>query len=145
MKNTILTLIATFALASTLSAAEPATRSTPHGGRLLKNIEPQAEFFVTPERKIQITFLDGSGKAIAPAEQVVTVICGERSDPTRLEFERKNDVLLSKNSLPEGNGFPTIVQIKTTPDSKTVLEKFNLNTSVCSGCGLGEYACICGH
>lgn len=143
MKNTILTLIATFTLASTLTAEDSA--ATPNGGRLLKNIEPEAEFFVTPERKVQITFLDQTGKAIAPAEQIVTVICGERSDPTRLEFVRENDVLLSKSSLPEGNGFPTIVQIKTTPEAKTVLEKFNLNVSTCPGCGLGEYACTCDH
>lgn len=143
MKNTILTLIATIALASTLTARD--STATPNGGRLLKNIEPHAEFFVTPERKVQITFLDEKGKAIAPAEQTVTVICGERSDPTRLEFVRENEVLLSKTALPEGNGFPTVVQIKTTPDAKTVLEKFNLNVSNCPGCGLGEYACICNH
>jgi len=145
MKNTILTLIVTFALASTLSAGDSATPPTPNGGRLLKNIKPQAEFFVTPERKAQITFLDEKGKAIAPAEQIVTIICGERSDPTRLEFVRENDVLLSKGTFPKGNGFPTIVQIKTNPDAKPVLEKFNLNVTVCSGCQLAEYACTCGH
>ena len=143
MKNTILTLFATIALATTLTAEDSV--ATPYGGRILKNIEPQAEFFVTPERKVQITFLDQQGKAIAPGEQIVTVICGERSAPTRLEFVRENGVLLSKTPLPEGNGFPTVVQIKTTPEAKTVLEKFNLNVSKCSGCGLGEYACTCGH
>jgi len=37
------------------------------------------------------------------------------------------------------------VQIKLTPEAKTVVEKFNLNLSECPGCKLKEYACTCEH
>src|SRR5688500_17671691 len=40
----------------------------PNGGRIIAAIEPRAEFFVMPDRKVQITFLDKAGKAIPPAE-----------------------------------------------------------------------------
>jgi len=46
-------------------------------------VDPKAEFFVTKDRKVQITFLDKEGKAIEPAAQVVTVTAGERSAPVR--------------------------------------------------------------
>ena len=45
----------------------------------------------------------------------------------------------------EGNNLPVIVQIKSKPDAKTVIEKFTLNLSDCPGCDYLEYACTCDH
>lgn len=141
MKTTLVTLLATLAVAAALHAGEKA--AGPNGGRVLS--EPKAEFFVTPERKVRITFLDAAGKSVAPAEQVVTVTTGGRSAPVKLAFEKSGDALVSDKALPEGNNFPTVVQVKMSPGARTITEKFNLNLAVCPECKLGEYACTCSH
>lgn len=117
----------------------------PNGGRILTTVEPRAEFFVTADRKVQITFLDQAGKAIAPADQVVTVTTGDRAAPTKLTFAKTGNTLLSTAALPKGNELPTVVQIKPTATAKQVTEKFNVDLSKCGECKLAEYACICAH
>ncbi len=117
----------------------------PNGGRLITAVEPHAEFLLTADRKVQIAFLDDAGKIVPPADQVVTVITGERSSPTKLSFTKSGNVLISDGTIPAGEGFATVVQIKTSPEAKTVTTKFNLLLSTCSGCKLQEYACTCGH
>lgn len=147
--NTLHRLLALASLAlaafATPATAHEAVTPGPNGGRLLTNVEPRAEFFVTPERKVQITFVDKAGKAIAPAAQVVTVTAGERSAPVTLTFTKTGDTLLSTATLPAGNDFPTVVQIKPTPESKAAVTRFNLNLSVCGECKNPEYACTCAH
>jgi len=149
MKTPVLTLIAPLALSIPAFAAgdhkHEKKEAGPNGGKILTAVKPHAEFFVTADRKVQITFLGEDGKAIAPAAQTVIVTAGERSAPTKLTFAKSGNVLISEQTLPEGNGFPAVVQIKVTPDSKAVAEKFNLNLSECPGCKLKEYACTCGH
>ena len=117
----------------------------PNGGRILTSIEPHAEFLVTADRKVQITFVDDAFKPIAPAAQVVTVTTGERSAPVKMTFAKTGDTLVSEQSVPEGNNFPVVVQIETTPDAKASVEKFTLNLSNCPDCKYAEYACICSH
>lgn len=116
----------------------------PNGGRVLTGTDPRAEFFVTGERKVQITFLDDHGQAVAPAGQKVLVIAGQRSAPVQLTFAPEGDVLLSNVALPAGNRVPTIVQI-TPADGKTATERFNVNLATCPECHYAEYACICDH
>lgn len=117
----------------------------PNGGRILKGTDPQAEFFVTSDRKVQITFLDHHGEVIAPAGQTVVVTTGKRSDPTRLTFAPAGNVLLSDGVVPAGKRVPTVVQI-TPLDAKTLTAKFNVNLATCPECKLAEYACTCeGH
>ena len=152
LKAIVLSFLASLALAASLPAADKGhshdndqKKAGPNGGRILTKLEPHAEFFVTAERKVQITFLGKDGKAIAPAAQVVTVTAGKRSAPTKLSFAPSGNTLISDVALPAGNDFPTVVQIKATPDAKAVNEKFNLDLSKCSDCGHGEYACTCGH
>lgn len=117
----------------------------PNGGRVVTEVEPHLEFFVTKEGKVQITFLSDAGKVIPPASQKVTLIGGDRSSPTRLKFEKKGNVLLSDKALPSKNNLPIILQVKVTPESKTIREKFNLNLSECPTCDYKEYACTCDH
>jgi hypothetical protein len=117
----------------------------PNGGRILTSIEPHAEFLVTADRKVQITFVDDALKPIAPAAQVVTVTTGERSAPVKMTFAKTETAFLSEQTVPEGNNFPVVVQIKTTPDAKAMVEKFTLNLSNCPDCKYAEYACICSH
>jgi hypothetical protein len=117
----------------------------PNGGRVIATVEPRAEFFITAERKVQITFLDQAGKAVAPAEQVVTVTAGERSAPVTLTFSRSGNTLISNATLPKGDDVPAVVQIKATPNAKAVIEKFNVDLATCGECKIAEYACTCGH
>jgi len=125
--------------------AQHADQAGPNGGRVIESIEPHAEFLVRDDRKIQITFLTEELKPTPLGEQVVTAITGDRSNPTRMKFGQEGDVLLSDVPLPEGNNLPIILQIKPTPDARSVTEKFNLNLSDCPTCDYKEYACICGH
>jgi hypothetical protein len=119
--------------------------SGPNGGRILTSIEPHAEFLVTEDRKVKITFLDETNKAVPAGDQVVNVTAGERANPTKLTFAKSGDVLVSEQVLPEGNDYPTVVQIKASPDAKPAVEKFNLNMSKCPECDALEYACTCSH
>ena len=120
-------------------------KAGPNGGRVLHAVEPHLEFFVTEDRKVRITALGEDGKAIPIGEQTVRVTGGDRSNPTRMSFEKKGDVLISDIAFPEGNDFPVVVQIKTAPDVKTEMEKFNLNLVDCPTCDYKEYACTCDH
>lgn len=117
----------------------------PNGGRLINTVEPHLEFFVTKENFVQITFLDEKNKVIAPKEQTVSLIGGDRQNPIRLRFEKRGKVLISSVALPEGNNLPMILSIKPNKASKTVREKFTLNLSDCPTCKYKEYACICAH
>lgn len=147
MKNRILRLLAlaAFVCAAASANAHEKNVAGPNGGRLLTAVEPHAEFFVTAERKVRITFVGEDGKPVAPAGQVVVVTAGDRSAPTKLTFTKNGDVLLSDAVLPAGNDFPAVVQIKTTPEAKPVYVRFNVNLGMCSGCQKAEYACTCGH
>ena len=117
----------------------------PNGGRIIAAIEPRAEFLVLPDRKVQITFLDNAGKAVPPAEQVVTVTAGERLSPTTLTFAKSGHALVSNVALPKGDDVPAVVQIKSTAGAKAVTDKFTVDLSKCGECKLQEYACICAH
>ena len=117
----------------------------PNGGRLITSVDPHVEFFVTPERFVQLSFVDRDGKVVSVEEQVVSAIGGSRSAPTKVEFVEKEGRLVSTAALPEMKRMPIILQIKATPDAKKVRETLNLNMGGCSGCDYLEYACICGH
>lgn len=153
-KTIILALVAALALGPAIppvSAHEKEHHASkkaagPNGGRILASVDPRAEFFVTADRKVQVTFLDDHGKVTAPEAQVVTVTAGDRAKPTQLTFTRSGNVLLSNIPLPAGSSVPTVVQIVPSPGAKTVTEKFNVNLAVCPECKHAEYACTCeGH
>jgi len=117
----------------------------PNGGRVLTEFEPHAEFFVTEDRKVKITFVDEELKPVAAKDQVITVFAGDRSDPTELSFTVTENVLVSDKELPSGDDFPVVVMIKSTADSDEVGAKFQCNLHDCPTCDYKEYACICDH
>jgi hypothetical protein len=149
MKSTALTLLTALVLAIPAFAAEEhghaKIKAGPNGGRVFTDVEPRLEFYVTPERTVQITALDKDLKPAPFGAQTVSVIAGERSNPTKLAFTAKDGKLVSDGKLPEGNDFPVVVQIKAKPDAKAVNEKFNLNLDKCPTCKNAEYACECEH
>ena len=108
-------------------------------------MKPHLEFYVTPERFVQITFIGHDGEAVAVADQVVSAIGGDRSAPTKIEFVENKGTLVSKNALPDMESMPIVLQIKVTPDAKTMRERFYLNMNDCPSCDFKEYSCVCGH
>ena len=153
MKKLLTTTLIGLALAFTVNAAEKEKhdhdhdkiKAGPTGGRLVTKVEPHAEFFVTKDKKVEIRFVDDDNKVVAPGEQVITVTLGDRKSPTKLAFTKDGDKLVSDKAIPEGNDLPTVVQIKTKPDAKSVTDKFNLNLEQCPSCKNKEYACTCAH
>ncbi|MFH1496984.1 MAG: hypothetical protein ABII82_04080 [Verrucomicrobiota bacterium] len=145
MKHTALRILSIITLLAAPLPAHENNVGGPNGGRLLTGVEPHAEFLVTPERKVQVTFVGEDGKPVAPSTQSVQVTAGERSAPVTLKLVRDGDALVSEGVLPAGNDYPTVVVIKPAADAKPVVARFNLNTTICPGCDLPEYACTCGH
>ena len=120
-------------------------KAGPNGGRVISTVHPHIEFFVLEDRKVQITAVNDEHEAVELGELTVKLIGGSRKNPLKLKFVKQGDVLVSETAFPEGNNFPVVLQIKETPDSKTVIAKFTLNLSDCPGCDYKEYACVCGH
>lgn len=115
----------------------------PKGGRLLENDSPRAEFLVEKDKTVTITFYDKDLKAVSPGEQVVTAIAEAKGGKTKIEFEKKGDVLVSKTPLPEGNDYNVVVQLRSKPDAKPQNFRVKYNSAICGKCKRAEYACIC--
>jgi hypothetical protein len=122
-----------------------AKKAGPNGGRVLTNVEPHAEFFVTDNRKVRITFVDDDFKPIAAGAQVISVIAGDRQNPVNLSFATEGNSLISDKPLPEGKDFPVVVMIKADKESDEVTAKFQCNLHDCPTCDYKEYACTCDH
>lgn len=138
-------IIAIASIISTLAFASAGEIKAPNNGRIIESVTPHAELLITPEKKVEIRFLDDAGKVIAPAEQVVTIIMGDRSAPTRLAFAKEGDKLVSDKTIPEGKSLPLVLQIRAKAGEKATTEKFNLNLANCPECSHPEYACTCDH
>ncbi|GHC51246.1 hypothetical protein [Roseibacillus persicicus] len=119
--------------------------ASPNGGRILTEIEPHAELLVTENRKLQITFLDDEGKKVAVDQQSASAHTGQRSAPVRMTFEVKDGILISDKALPKGMNIPAILQVKITPEAKSLTIRLNLNLENCPTCDYLEYACTCDH
>ena len=122
-----------------------AAEAGPNGGRVLTDYEPRAEFLVTDDRKVRITFLSEELKPIPAAGQEVSVIAGARTSPTLLAFAAGGDTLLSDGTLPASDDFPVVVRIKAGADAEAVTAKFQCNLMDCPTCDYKEYACVCDH
>jgi len=138
----IITLVAFIVGATLVANAAEKIQSGPRGGRLLEKTEPKAEFFVEKDRTVTVTFYDEKNKPVAPTEQTVTLIAmaGERQS---IEFEKKENALVSKSKLPEGEPYPVILQFRPSADAKPQNLRFKLDLSTCGGCKVAEYACAC--
>ncbi len=117
----------------------------PNGGRVITNFEPHYEYFVSDDRKVQITFLTDDLKPTDVADQEVRVIAGDRSNPTQLAFAKSGQSLVSDKALPEGDDFPVVIEVKTASDADAVRAKFTMDFSDCPTCDYLEYACTCDH
>ncbi len=110
--------------------------------------EPQkAEFFVTAERRAEITFLDSALKPATPGSQVVSAIAEIPGQRTVVEFDRTESGFVSREVLPESAApYRVVVQIRRAPGEKPSNHRIELNLTQCGECGYLEYACTCeGH
>lgn len=117
----------------------------PNGGRVITTVTPHVEFFVTPERKVKLTFVGEDNKPVAAKDATASLVGGDRANPTKLAFTKDGDALVSDKPLPAGDNIPVILQIKITADAKNVTEKMNVNLADCPECKHKEYACTCAH
>ncbi len=117
----------------------------PNGGRLITSVEPAVEFIVQDDRTVAIQLLDKNRKEVTPTNQVITLIGGDRTNPTTLSFAKKGNRLVSDKPIPEGTSVPVVLQIMASANAAVVREKFNVNLSECPTCDYQEYACVCGH
>ena len=150
MKSITLKLLTALALTIPAFAAEKDHKHEkaapgPNGGKVITAVEPHLEFYVTKDRKVEITALTEDLKPGKLSGQVIAVTAGDRSKPTKLEFKEEGGKLVSSNALPDGNDYPVSVSIKANASGKAVYEKFNLNLEKCPTCKFQEYACICAH
>jgi len=132
-------------LIATLTLAHAAEIKAPNGGRIIEAVTPHAEFLVTADKKIEIRFLNDAGKVVAPGGQVVAVVMGDRSAPTKLAFAKDGGKLVSDKVIPEGKELPVVLQIRAKEGEKATTVKFNLNLANCPTCEHAEYACVCKH
>ena len=141
--KTLLNTIAILALAVAPALADAKVKAGPRHGRILELEGVNAEFFVEKDRTISIAFYDAAGKAQPAAAQVVTATAEAPGAKTKLEFEKKGDLLVSKAPLPAGEGYQIVVQAKTGADAKPKNFRIKLETHECKKCHNPEYACIC--
>ena len=137
-------LIAVAALCSAVSitAAEKIVGG-PKGGRLLEVDGQKAEFSVTNDKKVEITFYDASLKPIAPGDQVVAVTAEPTSGRTKVDLEKTATGYVSMTAVPEGTPYRVVVQLRAKPDARPQNFRIDLNLANCGECNRGEYACTC--
>ena len=141
--KTLLHFITILALAAAPALADAKVKAGPRHGRILELEGVNAEFFVEKDRTISIAFYDAAGKAQPAAAQVVTATAEAPGAKTKLEFEKKGDLLVSKAPLPAGEGYQIVVQAKTGADAKPKNFRIKLELHTCDKCRNPEYACIC--
>lgn len=144
MKSLLKALVAVlFVHCTTFSALAEKQTPGPKGGKLLENEPPRAEFFVEKDHSVSITFYDQDLKPVPVAAQVVTATVETNEGKTKLEFEKKGDILVSKSPLPHGDGYNIVVQVRMDPISKPQNFRVKYDSHVCGGCQRQEYACTC--
>lgn len=141
--KTLLNILIIAALATTSAFADAKVKAGPRKGLILDLGVKQAEFFVEKDRTISIAFYDAGMKAQPAAAQVVTATAEAPGGKTKLEFEKKGNLLVSKAPLPAGEGYTVVVQVKADAETKPKNFRIPLVLHTCKGCSNPEYACIC--
>ena len=145
MKTKIL-LLAITALAGTVLLAAASITGGPQGGRLLDATPLKAEFFVTADRKVEVTFYNADLAPVAPGPQTVTVTAEPAPGRSRIELVKTARGLVSTSALPAGEPYRVVVQVRATPDAQPQNFRIDLNLGICGECKRAEYACVCeGH
>ncbi len=128
------------------AAAAADVKAGPKGGRLLETEPHAAEFLVTAERHVEITFYDAAQQPVSPGDQVVTVIAEAPRGRETVAMDPTATGFVSETPLPAGEPYRVVVQMRASPDSRPRNFRIDLNLAACAECGYREYACTCeGH
>jgi hypothetical protein len=136
-------ILAALALIASPALAEEKIEAGPRKGRILKLEGNNAEFFVEPNRTISIAFYDAQKKQLPAGDQIVVATAEAPNGKKKLEFEKKDDLLVSKEPLPDGEHYNVVVQVKEAADAKPKNFRIKLDLNACKGCPNPEYACTC--
>jgi hypothetical protein len=116
------------------------------GGKIIQVEGGHAEFLIQADRKISVRFYGVDLKPVAPAGQVISVTAQAPAGNTKLELEKTAEAFVSQASLPEGEGYMLVLQIRSGAGAKPQNFRIKLDLAHCSGCKRSEYACVCeGH
>jgi hypothetical protein len=141
--KTLLRILTVLAIAVSPALADAKVKAGPRKGRILEMEGANAEFFVEKDRTVSLAFYDTAGKKLPAGAQVITATAETPKGKTKLEFEKKGDLLVSKSPLPEGEGYQVVVQAKANADAKPKNFRVKLELYTCKGCSNPEYACTC--
>ncbi len=134
-----------FAAPSSAKDTEHKHKGGPNGGRLFGQVQPHAEFLVQKDRTVAISFYDEAMKLVPVGAQTATLVAETKAGKTKIEFERKGNALVSKGTLPEGDGYNLVLQFKQAAEAKPQNFRFKFETHDCGECRRMEYACTCDH
>ena len=115
----------------------------PKGGKLLDNAAPRAEFLIGADNRVTVSFYDAQLKPLPASGQVVAVTAEPKSGKVTLTMEAKDGAFVSKETLPAGEGYPLVVQVKATAEATPQNFRLTYDLHTCGGCKLKEYACTC--
>jgi len=136
-------LLTMAALCAALSLHAETALAGPKGGRLLEAEPLKAEFFVTADRKVEITFYDAALKPVNPGAQTAAVTAEPASGKVKVELDKTPTGFVSKTALPDGAPYRVVVQTRANADAKPKNFRVDLNLATCGGCKKAEYACTC--
>ena len=102
---------------------------------------PRAEFLVQKDRSVAITFYDDALEPVAAVDQNAVIWANAKSGRVKLETEKKDGMLISRQPFPEGEGYNVVVQLKSKPEAKAQSFKITYHTEPSEKCKLAEYAC----
>lgn len=141
--KTLLNILIIIGLITGSVFADTKVKAGPRKGLLLELEGKNVEFLVEKDRSISIAVYDAALKAQPATTEVITATAEAPTGKTKIEFERKGDLLVSKTKLPEGEGYQVVLQAQAAPDAKKKNFRIKLQLHTCEKCGNPEYACIC--
>jgi hypothetical protein len=136
-------LLTSVALVATAAAFAAKPIPGPKGGRILTTEAPHAEFFVEKDRTVAVTFYDKNLKPVVPGDQVINAVAEAKSGKVKLDFEKTSTGFVSKQTLPEGDDYTVVVQLRDTAGAKPKNHRVLFHDEICAECKHAEYACIC--
>lgn len=131
----------TLAASAVAFAAKPL--AGPKGGKIVTTAAPHAEFFVEKDRKVTVTFYDQNLKPLALTGQVVTAVAEAKTGKVGLEFAAKGGALVSNVSLPKGDDYTVVLQVRDTASARPKIYRVEFHDEICTECKRAEYACTC--
>lgn len=143
MKLALVALGAIITLPVSFAQEAKEVEAGPRKGRLLATDYPRPEFFVEKDHTVSVKFYNKEKKVVEPKDQKVTVIA-TGSAKAKLQLEKKGEALVSKEKLPEGDGYNLVVQVRPNATAKPKNFRFTFLNHICLGsCKNPEYACTC--